>query len=45
MSFDVASYIMGHAKGEADGQQNIVIEGNINCADPNNDGNVVITEG
>ena len=38
--FDVVAYVMG----KKDGKGNVVIDGSISCADPNNDGNVVITE-
>lgn len=43
MSFDVASYIMGHEKGKTDGQSDVVVTGSINCADDGN-GNITITE-
>lgn len=39
IGFDIDSYVMGK-KG---GGENIVISGEITCADANNDGNVVIS--
>ena len=39
MSFDINSYEMGKIKGKGE----VVIEGNITCTDPNNDGNIIIT--
>lgn len=44
MSFDTTSYILGHAKGKADATGTVIVEGGITCSDPNNDGNVIITE-
>ena len=47
MSFDAASYIMGHVKGEAKGVEEatgtVVIENGITCTDDGN-GNITITE-
>lgn len=51
--FDAISYIIGeksgYGKGYEDGEEQgsgeVVITGSITCTDPNNDGNVIITEG
>lgn len=42
MSFEAVSYIMGHAKGEADAQGVVVIETGVTCTD--DDGNITIEE-
>lgn len=41
--FDIVSYITGRIKGKAEGQEDIIIENGINCADDGN-GNITITE-
>lgn len=40
---DIVSYILGLIKGKSIGASHVIIEGNITCTDPDNDGNVIIT--
>lgn len=44
MSFDTTSYILGHAKGKEESEGAVIIEGGITCSDPDDDGNIIITE-
>lgn len=41
---DIVSYILGLVKGKAEGASNVIIEGEVTCADDGN-GNITITEG
>lgn len=42
---DLISYIFGYKKGRKDGASDVVIAGDTyTYTDPNNDGNIVITE-
>ncbi len=43
MSFDMASYIMGHTDGEKSGAGEVIIESGITCTD-DGEGNVTISE-
>lgn len=55
--FDQEAYVMGqksgyrkgyeegYEEGEAQGAGEVVITGSITCTDPDNDGNIIITEG
>lgn len=41
---DIVSYILGLIKGRKEGMENIVISGNLTVADPDSDGNIIVSE-